>query len=249
MTINRVNLNSARRRIRLLGDLIPDHKGLRVCLDARYGLQTTAAGKVLSWENRGPDPVARYATPPTEAAQPTLVGASQNSQPAVVFDGANTYMKVDRFAAVIAQPMTVFFACKTPASSGSYANMYDGRSSSTRQAVYKSNLDRVTMYAGAEIFYSPATLAAPTVFSSLWNQANSVIFENGVYKNTTGASPGTHSVDGYSLGSNHSTGAKGDMDMYVMLSFDRLLGDEERQQIEANIGALWGISVVKDVAP
>lgn len=39
------------------------------------------------------------------------------------------------------------------------------------------------------------------------------------------------------------------MDMYVMLSFDRLLGDEERHQIEANIGALWGITVSKGVTP
>lgn len=244
-----MSIQQARRRRVLGGDIVPDTKGLRLFLDARYGVTVDGANRVSQWKNRADDPSALYARQATEALRPQYVAARQNSHPALVFDGVNNYMKVDKFAAVIAQPTTVVCACKTPASSGSYANIYDGRASGSRQALYKSNLDRATMYAGAEIFYSPATLDAPTIFSSVWNQTDSVIFENGVYKNTTGASPGTHNVDGYSLASNHSTGALGDIDMYVMLAFDRLMGDEERQQIEANIGALWGIAVSKGVAP
>jgi len=234
-----MSIQQARRRRVLGGDIVPDTKDLRLFMDARYGVTVDSANRVSHWENRVLSPDAQVMVQAVDAQKPTLFPARRNSHPAVVFDGTTDSLAV-QFAAPQAQPMTIIVALKSPASSASNEVIYASYGSGTHRIQFlKATSDVVAAYMGAGLAGTPSAVGGQHIFSSVYDGANSIIYEKGVSIAT--GNIGSNLIDGIKFGKNFNDTDPGDMDLYCFLLYTRVLPTSDIRTIEKNIAAIWDI--------
>jgi len=177
----------------------------------------------------------------TAANQPTLQTNEINSKPVVRFDGTD-----DTVAVTVTQnqPYAVFAVFKAISSTYSASSIaFDGTTSGGRGGVYYRGDqpgDFLSIYAGGTEISSTSGPGAYHYTSYIFNGASSEIFIDGT-SDATG-NPGAHNHAGHRLGCEYDgVGNCLDMDMALLLIYDPVPSEEDRQSIEAKMAADYGL--------
>lgn len=181
---------------------------------------------------------ATSAVQATGTKRPVYKAAIQNGQAVLRYDGVDDLLQAAGFS--VAQPDTIFTVCKL---NNAAALVFELGGATADQRLYWSNVDaRFHISAGTVLTGTSAGQDLWAVKSVLFNGASSQLWNNGTSDLTgdAGANALTSLVIGAAGGGTNSLLG----DIAEVIIFNRALTTTERRQVEAYLGAKYGITVV-----
>jgi hypothetical protein len=200
------------------------------------------SGFVVTWYDQSGN--SRNLTQSTQANQPRIVNAgavdTQGGVPCVVFDATNDAMTATSWG-TIAQPFTRNAVVFIPASASFLSHIINTATGTPNTADLINALDNLQQFAGSA--GSSAGLSKPerVVFTSRYNGASSNISKNG--SASSNVDPGSNALAGISLNRDNTGAVFGGITYQEVVVFESNLSDVNRQFLERNQGAYYGITI------
>jgi hypothetical protein len=214
------------------------------------GLNTTlllshcgaSSGFVTIWYDQSGN--GRNMVQATPGSQPRIVNAgtvdTSGGIPAIVCDATNDTMVAATWGTV-AQPFTRNGVFALPSSLGSFRHITntDTGSPNTRDFIFPG--PAIMVNAGTDGPSSSVSLNERLVYTSIFNSTSSDLFKNGTSGGVGDA--GTNSTRGISINRNETGTNFGGFIFQELVLIDSLISTIDRQFIERNQGAYYGITV------
>lgn len=181
------------------------------------------SGKVATWydiSGNGNSP-----TQTTDANRPTKMDNVLSGKPVIRFNGSNWLKK--QYPSAISQPITTFVVWKITTSSipqVCYSNY------STNDFNLSYSIDGIAQSSGAMLRYTKPTTFDFLLNTSIYNNINSNIFENGTLK--ISGSTGFNSMNGITLGGYFDNNYRLMGDIAEIILYDTILTDNDRTLVE-----------------
>ena len=185
----------------------------------------------------------RHLTQATAGAQPRIVNAgvidTLGGVPTLVFDAVDDFMTAASWG-TISQPFSHNAVISTGASYPGFPGVVGTETGTPSTTTFiETNFAALVMNAGNNGPQAAIGFNERAVFTSLYNGASSVIAKNGTASGT--ASPGSNGWEGARI--NGGPGTFAGLRFQEVILFDSALSTQNRQLLERNQGAYYGITV------
>lgn len=201
------------------------------------------AGSIVTWYDQSGN--ARNMGQGTGGNQPRIVvsGTLQTSGglPAIVCQSivGNHHLTTPTWGTV-AQPFSRNAVIAMPASITNFTHVMNTETGTPNVSDY-INSSSLTLFAGTNGPAAAVSANERLVYTSIYNGGSSIIAKNGTASGTS--NPGSNSNAGISINRNESGSLYGDFIYQEVIVFDRALSTTDRQTLERNQGAYYGITV------
>lgn len=201
-----------------------------------------SSGFVTTWHDQSGN--GRHLVQTTAAAQPRIVNAGvvdlSGGLPAIICDSSNDQMATASWG-TIAQPFSRNAVVQMPTSIANFSCIIRNNVAAPSDASEVMLSGQITMYAGSNGPTASVSTNERLVYSTIFNGASSVIAKNGTLSST--ANPGSNANQGIAINSNDISSLFGGFIYQEIVVFDRELSTTDRQTLERNQGAYYGITV------
>lgn len=228
-----------------------DSVQLDIGFTASGGLDTAAllahiganAGSIVTWYDQSGN--ARNMGQGTGPNQPRIVigGTLQTAGgfPAIVCNNlvGNHHLTTPTWGTV-AQPFSRNAVIAMPASISNFTHVMNTETGTPNVSDYISS-SNLTLFAGTNGPAAAVSTNERLVYTSIYNGGSSIIAKNGTASGT--ANPGSNSSAGISINRNENGSVYGSFIYQELVVFDRALSTTDRQLLERNQGAYYGITV------
>lgn len=228
-----------------------DSVQLDIGFTASGGLDTAAllahiganAGSIVTWYDQSGN--ARNMGQGTGLNQPRIVigGTLQTAGglPAIVCDSfvGNHHLTTPTWG-TIAQPFSRNAVIGMPASITNFTHVMNTETGTPNVSDY-INSSNLTLFAGTNGPAAAVSANERLVYTSIYNGGSSIISKNGTASGT--ANPSSNSNAGISINRNENGSLYGSFIYQELVVFDRALSTTDRQTLERNQGAYYGITV------
>jgi len=199
------------------------------------------SGFIVTWYDQSGN--GRNLTQATQANQPRIVNAgvvdTQGGVPALVFDAVDDVMSATSWG-TISQPFSHNGVISTGASYPSFPGVINTETGSPQTAtILRTGFNTISMFAGNTGPETAIGFNERAVFTSLFNGDLSVIVKNGTASGAV--NPGANGWAGARINGGPTTFAG--LRYQEVVLFDSALSTAERQLLERNQGAYYGITV------
>ena len=208
-----------------------------VALLAHCGI---SSGFVTTWYDQSGN--GRHLVQATAAAQPRIVNAgvidTLGGVPTLVFDAVDDFMTAATWG-TISQPFSHNGVISTGASYPGFPGVIGTETGTPGTAtIIETNFAALLMFAGNTGPQAAIGFNERAVFTSLYNGASSVIAKNGTLSGAV--NPGANGWAGARL---NGVGPYAGLRYQEVILFDSALSTQNRQLLERNQGAYYGITV------
>lgn len=198
------------------------------------------SGFVTTWYDQSGN--GRNLTQATSGAQPRIVNAgvvdTLGGVPALICDAVDDFMTATTWG-TIAQPFSRNTVVRMAASLSGSTHVMNTATGAPNVADFTNNGTTLTAFAGS---VGPSTTVSANermVYTSIYDGASSVVAKNGILSAT--GDPGSSSTAGFSININGSN--FGGFSYQEIVLFDARVSTTDRQTLERNQGAYYGITV------
>ena len=201
------------------------------------------SGSIETWYDQSGN--GRNLTQATQAAQPRIVinGVLQlaGTRPAIVCESlvGNHNLTTPTWG-TIAQPFSRNAVVRMPASIVNFTHLINTETGTPNASDYV-NAGSLISFAGSNGPSVSVSTNERLVYTTIYNGASSVAVKNGTSSGTS--NPGSNANAGISLNRNETGSLYGDFIYQEVIVFDRALSTSDRQFLERNQGAYYGITV------
>lgn len=225
-----------------------DNAELSIGFSGSGGLNTAAllahcganSGFVTTWYDQSGN--GRNLTQATSGAQPRIVNAgvvdTLGGVPALICDAVDDFMTATTWG-TISQPFSRNTVVRMAASLSGSTHVMNTATGVPNVADFTNNGTTLTAFAGN---VGPSTTVSANermVYTSIYDGASSVVAKNGILSAT--GDPGSSSTAGFSININGSN--FGGFSYQEIVLFDARVSTTNRQTLERNQGAYYGITV------
>ena len=216
-----------------------DISGLTLWLDSSEGVTKDGSNLVSQWDDQSGN--SNNVVQATTANKPIWVDSTLNGLPVIRFDGTNDDLSKSTFTGgAISQAFYIFVVIK-PAAGGSGAQYNWDHANGTRGWCY-TLLSGGTDYFnyGCAIDVNIETLPTGYVqYTFLVSGASSDIRRDKTSVNSNNL--GSSTINGFWLGSRHSSVQYGNPDIAEFLIYDSNIGDTDRDKVETYLADKYGL--------
>jgi hypothetical protein len=236
------------------GAWTPDALGaaLVVWVDATDATTITQGGspsRVSQWRDKTPN--ARHLSQATGSWQPYYLASGIGGKPAIQFVNS-TFTHIRNAFGIVAQPFTIAWAFRTPASADfvqsgmmvASADINDGGTNASGTAINTFSNDGGITYGLNQFAGSgagpPGALSQNTDYLHV-GQLNGAASEASLQGTNTVVNSGTRPISGLELGAWNGGGNSSDVTIGEVVVVNRMLTTVERQSFEGYLAWKWGM--------
>lgn len=174
----------------------------------------------------------------TSGTAPTYVENGIGGNPVVRFNGVDDFLDV--VFSAIPQPTTIFVVAQFQSVGSTVEVLFDSNSTSNRQTLYNDGDNSAFSLFAGNFINGPTHNTNPTIWSALFNGANSVGRFNGTQE--ISGDLGTQSLDGITVGSESNDSNYAEVDVAEILVYPQDKSDIF-PDVESYLSNRWGIAI------